>query len=256
MTRQQIIVPVAGMRAEPRRDASLDNEGLFGETVEVFGAENGFAHGRLLGDGYEGWVEVTALGNLPDATAYVTVPMTHVTSTPDIKSPGLFTLSIGSVVQVCAPAGEMVEIAMADGCGFVPACHVRGLDDRAGDWVAVAETLIASPYKWGGRSVFGLDCSALVQLALAAGGVRVPRDSGPQHEIGTAIADRGNLQRGDLQRGDLVFWRGHVGIMLDQDRLLHANAHHMAVAAEPLRQAIDRIAAVAGPVTALRRPVA
>ena len=81
--------------------------------------------------------------------------------------------------------------------------------------------------------------------------MRVPRDSGPQHEIGTAIADRGNLQRGDL-----VFWRGHVGIMLDQDRLLHANAHHMAVAAEPLSQAIDRIAAVAGPVTALRRLLA
>ena len=103
--------------------------------------------------------------------------MTHVTSTPDIKSPGLFTLSIGSAVQVRAPAGEMVEIAMADGSGFVPAGHLRALDDRAADWVAVAETLIASPYKWGGRSVFGLDCSALVQLALAAGGVRVPRDS-------------------------------------------------------------------------------
>jgi cell wall-associated NlpC family hydrolase len=94
-----------------------------------------------------------------------------------------------------------------------------------------------------------------VQLALAAGGVRVPRDSGPQHDIGTEIAGLGNLQRGDLQRGDLIFWRGHVGIMLDPDRLLHANAYHMAVAAEPLGQAIDRIAAVAGPVTAWRRPV-
>jgi len=256
MTRQQIIVPMAGMRAEPRPDAALDNEGLFGETVEIFETESGFAHARLLVDGYEGWIDGTALGHLPAATAQVTVPMTHVTSTPDIKSPGLFTLSIGSAVQVRAPAGEMVEIAMADGSGFVPAGHLRALDDRAADWVAVAETLIASPYKWGGRSVFGLDCSALVQLALAAGGVRVPRDSGPQHDIGTEIAGLGNLQRGDLQRGDLIFWRGHVGIMLDPDRLLHANAYHMAVAAEPLDQAIDRIAAVAGPVTAWRRPAA
>jgi cell wall-associated NlpC family hydrolase len=256
MTCQQIIVPVAGMRAEPRLDAALDNEGLFGETVKISETENGFACARLLVDGYEGWIDGTALGNLPAATAQVTVPMTHVTSTPDIKSPGLFTLSIGSAVQVRAPAGEMVEIAMADGSGFVPAGHLRALDDRAADWVAVAETLIASPYKWGGRSVFGLDCSALVQLALAAGGVRVPRDSGPQHDIGTEIAGLGNLQRGDLQRGDLIFWRGHVGIMLDPDRLLHANAYHMAVAAEPLDQAIDRIAAVAGLVTAWRRPVA
>ena len=72
MTRQQIIVPVAGMRAEPRPDAALDNEGLFGETVEIFETENGFAHARLLVDGYEGWIDGTAqsaaatLGNRSD----------------------------------------------------------------------------------------------------------------------------------------------------------------------------------------------
>ena len=117
------------------------------------------------------------------------------------------------------------------------------------DWVAVAESLIGSPYRWGGRASTGLDCSALVQLALAVAGKPVPRDSGPQHDIGTA------LQRiDDLQRGDLVFWAGHVGIMQDGDRLLHANAHHMAVASEPLGVASRRIAAIAGPITALRRP--
>ena len=121
MTCQQIIVPVAGMRAEPRLDAALDNEGLFGETVKISETENGFACARLLVDGYEGWIDVSALGHLPAATACVTVPMTHVTSTPDIKSPGLFTLSIGSAVQVRAPAGEMVEVAIADGYGFVVA---------------------------------------------------------------------------------------------------------------------------------------
>jgi len=51
-----------------------------------------------------------------------------------------------------------------------------------------------------------------------------------------------------------VFWAGHVGIMQDGDRLLHANAHHMAVASEPLGVASRRIAAIAGPITALRRP--
>jgi cell wall-associated NlpC family hydrolase len=115
--------------------------------------------------------------------------------------------------------------------------------------VAVAESLIGSPYRWGGRASTGLDCSALVQLALAVAGKPVPRDSGPQHDIGTALQDID-----DLQRGDLVFWAGHVGIMQDGDRLLHANAHHMAVASEPLGVASRRIAAIAGPITALRRP--
>jgi hypothetical protein len=57
-----------------------------------------------------------------------------------------------------------------------------------------------------------------------------------------------------LARGDLVCWRGHIGVMLDEARLLHANAHHMAVAIEPLADAIARIAAgPTGEPTAYRR---
>ena len=70
------------------------------------------------------------------------------------------------------------------------------------DWVAVAEQLMGSPYRWGGRASTGLDCSALVQLSLAVAGKAVPRDSGPQHAIGYALDETD-----ELQRGDLVFWR-------------------------------------------------
>ena len=58
-----------------------------------------------------------------------------------------------------------------------------------------------------------------------------------------------------LQRGDLVFWRGHVGILLDAETLLHANGHHMAVVIEPLAEAIGRIGATkTGAPTGYRRP--
>ena len=63
-----------------------------------------------------------------------------------------------------------------------------------------------------------------------------------------------SVERDALTRGDLVFWRGHVGMMLDETRLLHANAHHMAVAIEPLAEAIARIeAAGSGAPTGYRR---
>ncbi len=59
----------------------------------------------------------------------------------------------------------------------------------------------------------------------------------------------------DLHRGDLVFWKGHVAILLDGARIIHANAHHMAVAQEPLREAIKRIReSGGGEPTAFRRP--
>ncbi len=88
-----------------------------------------------------------------------------------------------------------------------------------------------------------------MQQALYACGLFAPRDSDMQAKLGVAIE-----RADDLKRNDLVFWRGHVGLMLDAERLIHANAYHMAVAVEPLAEAIPRIvAAGGGEPTAFRR---
>ena len=85
-----------------------------------------------------------------------------------------------------------------------------------------------------------------------AAGLACPRDSDMQlAELGSAVPVSDELA--GLARGDLVFWAGHVGIMLDAVRMLHANAHHMAVAAEPLRAAADRIARSGSVIAAVKR---
>jgi cell wall-associated NlpC family hydrolase len=125
--------------------------------------------------------------------------------------------------------------------------HLRANGD---DFVAEALRFIGVPYLWGGRSARGLDCSALVQLALLGTGRPCPRDSDMQAAlVGDELAPDA-----ELRRGDLVFWHGHVGILTEPGTLLHANGHHMAVALEPFAPAAARIAAAGGgPVTALRR---
>jgi len=208
----------------------------------------------LATDGYKGWMPYACLGAMLDVTHQVIVPHSFVTAGADVKSAGISHLSLGVRLHLYPRQDDddkcpFVEIEFNGANGFVPRSHISPLSAVCDDWVAVAESLIGSPYRWGGRSSTGLDCSALVQLSMAAAGMAVPRDSGPQHDIGQALDETETLQRGDL-----VFWAGHVGIMQDADRLLHANAYHMAVASEPLFVAIQRIAATAGPVTARRRP--
>jgi cell wall-associated NlpC family hydrolase len=124
--------------------------------------------------------------------------------------------------------------------------HLALLDRPAADWVSEAERLLGAPYLWGGRTPMGIDCSGLVQQALHGAGHPCPRDSDQQaRALGRAL-DAGTPPR----RGDLLFWRGHVGVMLDGSRLLHANIHHMAVAVEPLAEAVARIEGNGGgPVT-------
>ena len=113
---------------------------------------------------------------------------------------------------------------------------------------AIAERFLGVPYVWGGKTAAGLDCSGLIQTSLQAVGKASPRDTDMMESaLGDAIAIE------DVRRGDLVFWKSHMGVMLDETRLLHANAHHMLVAIEPLAEAVTRIEKVAGPVTAVKR---
>ena len=243
-----VIAPIAEICTSPDNGASLDTEALFGEQVAVGLTKGGFVHVRLATDGYQGWMLEHCLGNLPPRTHQIIAPHSFVTRASDVKSQGVCHLSLGSQIDVVAKKNGFVKISLANGYGWVPQCHIIPLTKVYDDWVAIAESLIGSPYRWGGRTSIGLDCSALVQLAMAAGGHKVPRDSGPQHKIGKPIK---TTER--LLRGDLVFWEGHVGIMLDEDRMLHSNAYHMAVEIELLHKAKIRIAKIAGPITGYRR---
>ncbi len=133
----------------------------------------------------------------------------------------------------------------------MPAVHLKPIGDNESDFVSVAERFLGVPYLWGGKTALGLDCSGLVQIALAACGVACPRDSDMQERaLGLAAGDAGFLQ---FKRGDLVFWKGHVAIVRDAANLLHANAFHMAVVIEPITEAVARIRAAGSEVTGLRR---
>jgi cell wall-associated NlpC family hydrolase len=245
---RQLTLPVRPLRKEPRFDAGLDSEALFGETVTVYDESEGWAWVQLARDGHVGYMPSEGLASqILGPSHRVTALRTYVHPEPDIKSPPRAILSLNSLVTATAAQGRF--LALADG-GFVFAGHVAPSAETAPDYVAVAQAFVGTPYLWGGRTSFGVDCSGLVQLALEAAGLSCPRDSDMQAaELGRAL-EQG---QGALKRGDLVFWADHVGIMLDAERVLHANAHHMATTIEPLAMAAERIGRTGSPILCVRR---
>jgi cell wall-associated NlpC family hydrolase len=168
---------------------------------------------------------------------------------PSIKLAPLEALPLGARVAV---ARREERMAVTQSGGYLPAVHLAPIDVYEADFVAVAERFLGVPYLWGGKTMLGLDCSGLVQIALAACGISCPRDSDMQEEaLGSPIAAA--TDRSDLKRGDLVFWTGHVAIVRDRANFLHANAFHMAVAIEPIGDAIARIRGAGGEITSVRR---
>jgi hypothetical protein len=248
--RKRVIAPVAPLRRRPEPDAPLDTEALYGEHVTVYEiTDEGWAWVQLQLDSYVGWLPVEAIGDLRvDATDRVIALRTFVFPGPDIKLSPLMALSFGSRLTVTRREGEF---AVTDAVGFVPAQHLAPMDFVEPDFVAVARRFLGVPYLWGGRSSLGMDCSGLVQLALQAAGYACPRDSDMQAAFGQAVPFSGDLAA--IRRGDLVCWKGHIGIASEPGALLHANAFHMAVAEEPLAQAVERIRRSGSEITAVRR---
>jgi cell wall-associated NlpC family hydrolase len=200
---------------------------------------------RAARDGYEGFVPEAAL-TTGRVTHRVCARATHLYPAPDIKTRERAMLSLNARLEVIGQSGSFAETPQ----GFVPLAHLAPLDAPESDPVAVVARLLGTPYLWGGNSSLGIDCSGLVQAGCLACGIACPGDSGPQE----AALGHPLPEDEPLQRGDLLFWRGHVAWVADPDTLLHANAHHMAVACEPIPEAITRIAAQnGGPVTARKR---
>ena len=242
----------ADMRRHPYPDAPLDTEALHGEIfIEYECDDEGWSWGQLERDSYVGFVPSKALTrDEAPPTHRVSVLRSFLYGGPSIKLPPMAALSLGSRVTI---VDHKDQFAVTHRGHCLIADHLVPIDRYEADFVSVAEHFIGIPYYWGGKTSLGLDCSGLVQIALDAVGQVAPRDSDMQEkQLGHALDSDASLS--GLKRGDLIFWKGHVGIMRDADTLLHASGHHMLVVSEPLREAIDRIAAKnAGPITSVKR---
>ena len=228
----RIAVPVADLDGSPggRRDRQL----LWGEGVTVYERREGVAFVESHRDGYVGYVAEVSLSEPRTPTHRVAVPATHLYRDDDMKSPALRHLSFGALVTVEAEGRKFWETPE----GYIPKPHLRPLDRPFSDPAAVAQLFFGAPYLWGGNSVLGIDCSGLVQAALLACGHAFPGDSDLQRSLGAAIPEDESPRRGDL-----LFWKGHVAMAVDAETMIHANAHHMAVAYEGIAPGLARIRA-------------
>ncbi len=231
---------VVDLRRRPEATAPLDTQLIYGEAVLVFDERDGWAWVQNATDGYVGYVESGALGGPPPAPTHrLRALRSFLFPEPNLKAPPLDCLSIASPLAVVGTQGDYSELA---GGGWLYSKHLQPIGETSPDYVATALEFLGTPYYWGGRSSVGLDCSTLVQLSLACAGHAVLRDS---YQQATTLGEALNGLPGEiaLQRGDLVYSRGHVAIMLDATRVVHANGFTMSVAVEELAALEARVLA-------------
>jgi cell wall-associated NlpC family hydrolase len=198
---------VVPMRKDASHTSELVSELLFNDIYKIIEENDEWLKIQCMYDSYEGWIRKLQHHEITDNEykEYISKEK-YIVNTPIVYYDDLV-LSFGSKVF------ENIE-------GTIPLSKNYDSDVL----IESAFKMMNVPYRWGGKSVMGIDCSAFVQLCAKIAGYKLPRDASQQYEFGDTIS---NLS--EAQAGDIAFFENknhriiHVGILLSKNMIIHAS---------------------------------
>ncbi len=235
-----VVQPVADMHAAPAGDAEVVSQAIYGSPLELLAHKDGWFRVRTE-DGYEGWMRAGALRRLAPAeapyasrgaTARVASIFANLYYEPDVtRRAPLATIPFEARLEIVRePETEerrWLQVRLPDGrTAWIQRGDISADAAPLGtaQLVEFARRFIGLPYRWGGASTFGYDCSGFTQMLMRQRGVLIPRDAAPQMRWDGFTA----VDRADLQPGDLLFFGPapdkitHSGMYLGNGEFIHA----------------------------------
>jgi len=219
------LIPV---RKEPSERSEMVTQVLFGEHFEILEYLPGWCHIRMNYDGYQGWIDQKMITLLTERQ-YQKIGKSVSAVTTDIFTPvpvskeQFVMLVAGSSLPVWRP--YLKEFTLDGDTYKMPGNVSSGkVKDPRGLIIGQAIKYFNSPYLWGGRSPFGVDCSGLAQVIFKTAGIWLPRDASQQVHQGTMLSFIEETKPGDLaffddEEGRII----HVGIIWKQGKIIHAS---------------------------------
>ena len=251
MSEYRVASAIAPVLASPSTDAVCTSEALHGELVSAIDYHGDWIEAKQQHDGYIGYIHLRDLdaieptsGSELGNTHWVVQRSTLLFKTPDLKSPVVRRIPFASELLLEPIHNSPFSKTICNSFVWSDHCLPINVNHPLDPLTLAQSYFLGMPYRWGGRSPEGADCSGLIQLLARSQGLAIPRDSGDQELFIEQQIDKGNYKANDI-----VYWPGHTGILLDENMLLHSTAFTLSCIVEPLYDVQGR----AGAISSVRR---
>jgi hypothetical protein len=206
MTKGICNVSIAPLRADSSDKSEIVSQLLYGESADIIEVKDNWTRIITHYDNYEAWMDTKQISPVSDE--FVTSRKSNL-----VKEPFQSTMT---------DSGKML-LSMGSEVTFETTAPTRG-HDLSESIVNCAKEFLNVPYLWGGKSFFGIDCSGFTQIIYKIHGIKIPRDTYQQAEIGDALTFLEEAKPGDLaffenQDGRII----HVGFILADQKIIHAH---------------------------------
>lgn len=248
---KQIKCPLANLK-NSSKNGIIETQLLFGEIVKILNINEDKVYCKNTFDNYEGWLNKNEIGTYFKETHVIIKPQCWVFEKPNIKSKTIMPLYLNSKVTIKKKFEDWFEIFITDRAmtGFIHKLFLNKVGDvLRSDWINFAFNFLSTPYFWGGKTIYGIDCSGLVQTVLQAHGINLPRNSNEQENF----ISNSLISTNKIEKGCLIFWEGHVAIAVDNKSLLHSNIYDMCVKIDDINTVVHRIKSVSGDITKIKK---
>ncbi len=242
---RHLIEPMVPILAQPSPNAARLTELLYGDEVDVYEEVVGWAWVQRRKDRYVGYCKSDSLSQMAKPNCIITAPLVHAYAEPNFTKTPISKLYCGSEVRITRklpserPSQPVIEFGYIEGMGWIETSHASQIRLKLPEALLVVKKFVGTPYLWGGRTYDGIDCSGLSQLLYHLMGVSIPRDT--DHQQGSSqFGSITGFSLSETRAGDLLFFPGHVVIVTEPGRCVHAQARTMCVKEEALKDVLSR----------------
>ena len=207
------------MRSDNFHESELVSQLLYGDCFKILSSKNEWLQIKTLNDSYVGWINNKQINEISKINAEKITFDDKIFSTRlidyiETDENKLSSIVLGSNIGACKYLGHKYDGPKTKKTKTKP------------NLTKVASMYLNSPYLWGGKTPFGIDCSGLTQMIYRINGYKIPRDASQQSELGETLSfieesEPGDLAFFDNKEGKII----HVGMLLENNYILHAHGN-------------------------------